>query len=916
MCKNKSKMAVSSINVWGITWFKNASAQGGAQNIAIQYRSEGEVVIHSHTKKNGRMWACVSPEKLLELIAENHGIYEVLSLFPQKVYFDLDKEGRHPAYRGWAVAKIAQILPNAEMAASGSETDEKTSVHVVVQNYAINSETDRKALHLMCDRLDGFDDKVYTKNRNMKCVNQAKLDGRIQAVYNEPDLRKHLITCFQSEMLPLPIPDDIGEEIVVRATYDMSTLPRTILPDVINVDSMTPTEMMHALPITPEWQFKDSAWVMRFAYYNDITFGEFLNWAHKKHTDDKKWAYQWERVSKFPPITVAAMKTRLAFFYPNAVKDKDVHFTNFKKTFDLPPTEKVETLTPECFAGTEKYTCLNTGMGSGKTQQTCDFLEGREFIWIAPIIALARNLTSRIDATFYKDIKHKEGMNDPRLLICMNSLHYVKRTYDTVVIDESETVLMKWMGDFMNQQVKFRKLENWERFVELIRSAKRVILLDAFTTKKTLDLMQRICQGDVRIIERIEEPTTRTVVYVKTQEQMVDRMCSDLKEGKKVFCYYPQKHQTNAAISMQGLHDVLAATGKTGVFYNSEIDEGKKAELQDVNAAWSGMDFVITNNTITCGVNYDLATMPFDTAYVFIASYTMPRDVIQVSYRPRILTSNTIFVNFMGKMHQREVWEDDSRICPIYRTLYQANLLELKSPNRKTFAFLCAKAHYTQTTDDAEFCEEQADKMRAVLDEHATGFAYHGLGNIDEHGAERIKQLMFMGTATMIDKYTYSRHHFRKPFRNPDLPEVEIAWEKQWIRLAAKIRATHGSRSLFARIAQLNQCEGFPITLCKVKLNPALLDEIFESFKFTNLTRESTTVNILRHIYNEFFGMIYKTEYAGKNVHYVLEEGVEEFYSFVVRECCRDPCACDAFKMGAFGLCTCGGFRIARKCLC
>ena len=135
------------------------------------------------------------------------------------------------------------------MALSGSLTTEKTSIRVVVQNYQINSVADQRAMHLITKRLDGFDEKVYNKNRNMKCVNQSKLDGRVQAVITETDLRKHLITCFQSEMLPLPISADVIEEIQVHATYDMSTLPRTVLEGDINLDEMTPTEMMHALPI-------------------------------------------------------------------------------------------------------------------------------------------------------------------------------------------------------------------------------------------------------------------------------------------------------------------------------------------------------------------------------------------------------------------------------------------------------------------------------------------------------------------------------------------------------------------------------------------------------------------------------------------------------------------------------------------
>lgn len=62
MCKEKSKMAVNSRNVWGVTWFKNASDQGGAQRVAMDLRREGEVVVHTQTQKNGRMWGSCSPE--------------------------------------------------------------------------------------------------------------------------------------------------------------------------------------------------------------------------------------------------------------------------------------------------------------------------------------------------------------------------------------------------------------------------------------------------------------------------------------------------------------------------------------------------------------------------------------------------------------------------------------------------------------------------------------------------------------------------------------------------------------------------------------------------------------------------------------------------------------------------------------
>ena len=117
------------------------------------------------------------------------------------------------------------------------------------------------------------------------------------------------------------------------------------------------------------------------------------------------------------------------------------------------------------------------------------------------------------------------------------------------------------------------------------------------------------------------------------------------------------------------------------------------------------------------------------------------------------------------------------------------------------------------------------------------------------------------------------------------------------------------ARAARPRIAEHNQCEGFPKALGKIKLTPEMLDEIFEHFQFKSLTRESTTVNILRHIYNDFFGLIYTTSYEGKNVNYDLVDGVDDFYHFCANQFCREVCLCDKFQLGAFGLCKCGGLK-------
>ena len=62
------------------------------------------------------------------------------------------------------------------------------------------------------------------------------------------------------------------------------------------------------------------------------------------------------------------------------------------------------------------------------------------------------------------------------------------KTYDNIIIDEIDTFLHKW---FDNSTIQ-KKSECWETFKNLIREAKNVIMLDAFTTNLTLNFINNI----------------------------------------------------------------------------------------------------------------------------------------------------------------------------------------------------------------------------------------------------------------------------------------------------------------------------------------------------------------------------------------------------------------------------------------
>ena len=109
---------VKEFKAWKITWQKNDDDQGGSQNEAVKKCKEDEVIIKSQTVKNGSLWANVNPEQFLGLITTNKGLYEVITKFPHKVYFDIGKKGEYTdeefqKYKETVKTIILGYFPNA-----------------------------------------------------------------------------------------------------------------------------------------------------------------------------------------------------------------------------------------------------------------------------------------------------------------------------------------------------------------------------------------------------------------------------------------------------------------------------------------------------------------------------------------------------------------------------------------------------------------------------------------------------------------------------------------------------------------------------------------------------------------------------------------------------------------------------------
>lgn len=922
---------VKSIKVWKVDFFKNDDENGGAMTEAIKHCTNEQIVIHSQTKKNGRMWGHVKPEYFINMLQTNYGLYEVITKFPYKVYFDIDakvdKLHNDEEFKNWidgTLVHLEPFFPNAEYAISGSNTETKISLHIVLQNYIIHNEDERQHIkHLtkyIHEQIDlTFDWKVYTKNRNMKCINQSKDDGRVQQIITNEDYKAHCITCFISNYsLSFPeLPEPVKEEVMItksKSTFDLGQLPKLVLSTPENFDALlaSPLEILQLLPLNNSFNHNYTHLVARFCYYNGLTFETFLSWLKQKHQSLQndiisKWNNHWLKLEKFPTVSRERIITVLKYYYPNI--SKDIHYRKFADTFHLPTEniEKIETINQKCFLNSnKKYYVFNVGMGGGKTAQTISFLKTNpNFLWIAPNKALATNTYQRfedenIDVCHYETIKTKDKKEgkiklENRLIICLNSIHYITDVkYEILVIDEIETLLDKFLGDFLEQGKNQFKKQIWVNFINLFKNAEKVLLLDAFITTKTIKFIEYIenTLKQVVIYERINEPQTRIIKYMDNEKTMLHDIIEKLNQGSKLFIFYPYKTSSQAFYSMEQIYGVItSATNKNGIFYNADVDDKIKKGLKNVNTSWEDKDFIITNNIITCGVNYE--NLDFDYKYIFIASHNTPRDIIQVSYRARHLNTGIIKVCYIGKMNQNNTWLNDCDTinCNIYTKMYNDILIEKKAPLKRSFQLFCVKAHYKQTTDDYKINEIVEKELVELLRNQNLGMSYSAIFDIDKSQAEYIEEKCFSQEATMLEKYALNKFYFQKSFL--DTAEQDILahiWDDKFsffFKRLSVILLNKGDgvykENLFNEIAKFNNFTRlFPTDVKKVKLNDELKQRIFKEFSFKFITASSSTTKIIKEIYNTYFGKNIITSFYGEDRHvgYNIDEDVYNYYEF------------------------------------
>lgn len=910
-------------------FFKNNTEEYGAQALAIKTRGKNDIVVKSWTQKIGQIWGFVSPDKLIDLCQKNNGMYEIISDFPHKVYFDIDKkvdklynDEEQQEYMNKMINIINSIFPDAKCAVSGSYTSEKVSYHIILQNYMIYNLEDRETMKVIVNYIKNeydapFDNSVYSKNRPFKCINQSKpKENRIQGILFDENWKNHFITCYFDNH-PLPFPEfenEIQEAIYIakaKAPYNITVLPKYNLkvPKNINWLELEPLDVLALLPIDDKFDGSYKHRVARFCFYNGISFDIYLNWLKQgfpnleKNREGQKC---WNKISTYPSVSISQMKPILAYYYPDI--KKDIHFRNFTNLFNVDETIekiKIDRLAQEHYNFNKKLTCIHLGMGCGKTAQTIDFLKNNitlSFMWLGHRQSLHQGTYKRIcDAeidccdymkgtTNTKNILYNEELN---IGICVNSLNYINetKTYDVLIIDEIESVLEAFMGDFMeNKNNILIKLCN------LIRTAKKIIVLDAFITNKTIDFFRAIEKNITIDILTKDIVMTNNIYFknVKNDEKSnnddeddddykmkaITEIITELKKDKKIFMFYPyKKDMAELAKTIQ------VASGKKCIYYNADRGDNIKKTLCNVNETWSEYDCVITNTCITCGVNFDLNG--YDSCWLFLAGFIKPRDAIQASARIRYLDSKNINVVFLGKkLINPSVYIDDRTSVnnEVYNSIYKNSLIEDKAPRRKAFETFCQKSGYKMDKSKLLVNKELVKEVKEIFEDTNCRIDFMDIPNVHEDESERLKQLIMSHQATLFDKITLRKYYIMNKFNSSILEEeVGVLYENNQMVLFDKlnqylndVEEHRNFINIFQQIQDINDWK-FIIPSnneinkqtkhkFEVKLNDTIIEQIFTHFNFRDIHKHSKPIQIIKNIYNIAFGCpIINTNCDGKH---------------------------------------------------
>lgn len=426
----------------------------------------------------------------------------------------------------------------------------------------------------------------------------------------------------------------------------------------------------------------------------------WIEWSNKASGVYKDEAlectYKWNNLRVRSPLQpkfqTNLLKIVAEFYYPKLCKDyhkkKDLRelfdISNADDTFD-----EVETYNDTSVGEIEIMNKTTNGyckaldfdnfdvitsqapMGSGKTFQVLESIKKHQFKRIL-IISPRQTFTKEKLRQFkeicpdFVDYRSNRACNTDdwgcidKFIVQVESLKHLYNSefcgYDLVILDEIESILLQFSST-TNSNVH----DAWAAFVTIIDGARKIVMADAFVTRRTLFINSLIKQLRGRRVCRTKfdnnkhnpnKHKTANIIGIckdpnksnNLKDKFTAHVINNLKQGRKLCIVTGSKKYLDQLVL-----DITTQTDLNAsniLAYSAESDADIIDGLQNVEQTWGRSDIrvVIYTTKITVGIDFSLKDV-FDHIYIYGSVFCpIARDLMQSHFRVRHTTDNNLYI--------------------------------------------------------------------------------------------------------------------------------------------------------------------------------------------------------------------------------------------------------------------------------
>jgi hypothetical protein len=297
--------------------------------------------------------------------------------------------------------------------------------------------------------------------------------------------------------------------------------------------------------------------------------------------------------------------------------------------------DMIAELTPKC-----KFTVENVNVQSLSGNTTCDLSRAgtyivksdmktskskmiREQLVGAPadanklLVSFRRSFTTDCMRT-YGDFEFVDYRNTTREITAKNAIVQLESLFRyerqpgplILILDESESILEQFESNLSGDDIAAAH----SMFVSLMESADTVVLMDAFVSERTLDLVNELRESATVLCNDFHYEYTD--YYYEDKAALRPAMLQALRAGQKIAFVTNSCSEANEIEKFIRKNMPAARVGK----YTGRNIKESADDLVNVNESWMQYDLVIYTSTITAGISFEREH--FTKVFAYFSSYT------------------------------------------------------------------------------------------------------------------------------------------------------------------------------------------------------------------------------------------------------------------------------------------------------